>query len=167
MKFDVFSWDEVKPNVENQAEKGTLQLRASAQAALYVTAQGVETLAGFASEWSLEISEAVTYRLDAPKGVRLFKYRPFMDTSVSPEGETFTNIDRMPHESGMMAEVTRARRMFEIEKRQMINEIRREASIARKSFAPKRAGIKAEAEAEPAPEIAQGDLETKKEETNK
>lgn len=137
MKFDMFSWDEVKPNVENEAQKGTLFVRCSALAALYVTAQGVETLAGYGAEWSLEISEAVTYRVDAPKGVRVFKHRPFMETAVEADGEVFTNIDRMPHESGMMAEVTRARRMLEIEKRQMLNDIRREASIARNSVKAK------------------------------
>lgn len=137
MKFDVFSWDEVKTNAENQSAKGVLRLFVSAPAPLYITAQGVESLAGYGAEHTVEVSEEVTFRVEAPKGVRCFKHRAFAETAFEAEGETFTNIDRMPHESGLLADVTRARRMLEVEKRQMLADIRREASIARNSVKAK------------------------------
>lgn len=153
MKFDVFSWDEVKTNVETQSPKGVLRLLCSAPSPLYITAQGVESLAGYGSDHTVEVSEEVTFRVEAPKGVRCFKYRAFAETSVEAEGETFTNIDRMPHESGLLADVTRARRMLEIEKRQMLNDIRREASIARNSVKAK-APVAPPADTAPAPEAS-------------
>lgn len=132
-KFDVFVWDEAKTNEKIAHPKGQLRLRTSAPCALYIEAQGVEALAGYAADFDLEVSEAVTFRIEAPKGVRAFKYAP-LATSFESQGEVFTNIDRMPHESGMLAEVTKARRMLEIERRSMLAEIRKEASIARASL---------------------------------
>lgn len=134
MKFDPFSWHEVKANEEIQVRKGWLRLRCSAAAPLYVSAEGHEVCAGVASAFDLDLSEAVSFRLDAPKGVRVFLHRPF-DTSVEPEGEVFTNIDRMPSESGSMAEVTRAMRVFELQRRAALREIRaeRDALVAVKA----------------------------------
>lgn len=131
-KFDVFSWDEVKTNEKVKNAKGQLWLRFSAPSALYIEAEGVEALAGYATEFDLEISEAVTFRVEAPKGVRAFRFSP-PATSVVAAGEVFTNIDRMVHESGMVAEVTKARRLLEMERRQMLADIRREAAVARAS----------------------------------
>ena len=64
-------------------------------------------------------------RVDAAPGVRIFLYRGY-SSSVRDEGEVFTNIDRMAHESGAMQEVTRARRLFEIERRAALAEMRAE-----------------------------------------
>lgn len=149
-KFDVFTWEEVQINEKTEARKGRLRLRISQPVPVYIEAQGFEVLAGYASDFDLEISEAVTFRVEAPEGVRAFRYAPF-PTSTVADGEVFTNIDRMPHESGMLAEVTRARRMLEIEKRQMLAEIRREMAITRnvaRSIATPEAEVQAEAEAE-------------------
>lgn len=151
-KFDVFVWNEVKANEKIQVGKGNLRLRVSQPAPLYIEAEGVEALAGFAADFDLEVSEAVTFRLEAPKGVRVFLYNA-LPTSTVAEGEVFTNVDRMPHESGMMAEVTRARRMFELERRQALEELRRETAIMRAQVKtaskPKRA--------DPAEGITEGD----------
>lgn len=133
MKFDPFSWDEVKTNEETTFGKGTLRLRLSAPAALYVQAQGVEALAGYGAAFDVEVSEDVIFRVEAPKGVRAFREVP-QPTSFQPIGEVFTNIDRMVQESGAVAEVTRARRQLEIERREMLREIRIEAAKARKFY---------------------------------
>lgn len=125
MKFDIFSWQEVKPNEEIQARKGVLRVRASAPVALYVQADGYEVLAGVGLTHEVDLSEAVIWRAEAPKGTRVF-WQPPAVTSVRCEGEVYTNIDRMPHESGQVAEVTRALRMFELQRRQALREIRAE-----------------------------------------
>lgn len=153
MKFDVFAWEEVKTNEEVEVQKGRLQLRLSTPCPVYFTAQGVEALIGFSASVDVEVSEEGTVNIHAPKGARAFYHRGF-PSSVAAEGEVFTNIDRMPQESGMLAEVTRARRQLEIERRSMIMDIRREASIARASFRKEKdkPGRKASAEAEATPE---------------
>ncbi|UIB81392.1 hypothetical protein [Flyfo microvirus Tbat2_93] len=159
MKFDPYSWNEVKTNVEIPQAKGRLQLRLSQACPLYITAQGVEALAGVSAEHDWEVSEEVTFRVDAPKGVRAFLFTP-LPTSAQADPAGWTNIDRMPHESGAVAEVSKARRLLEMERRSMLSEIRREAAIARASI--KGATEKAEKankarKAEPEEGLAEGD----------
>lgn len=125
MKFDPVCWNEVNPNEKVQAAKGVLRVRASAPAPLYIEAEGCEALCGVGTAFDVELSEAVTFRLDAPKGVRVFVHRP-LATTVHAAGEVYTNIDRMPDESGSLMEVTRARRQLELERRAMLREIRAE-----------------------------------------
>lgn len=130
MKFDLFNWKEEYINVEIEVPKGKLRLRCSAPCPLYVKAHGVEALAGYDTAFDLDLSEAVAFRLQAPKGVRLFREVP-PRSSFEPDGEVFTNIDRMPDESGTLAEVTRARRMFELEQRSALREMRAEMAELR------------------------------------
>lgn len=147
MKFDPFAWDEVNTNAENESRKGKLQLRSSAPVALYITAQGYEVLAGYGTSFDLDLAETFSFRIEAGKGVRAFRHNP-TPSSVVAVGEIYTNPDRMPHESGSMAEVLRARRMLEIERRSMMAEMRQEFAAMRAASAP-------------APEpIAQGENET-------
>lgn len=160
-KFDVFAWEEIKTNEEIQVARGRLQLRLSTPCPVYFTAQGVEALIGFTSQIDVEVSEAGTVNVHAPKGARAFYHRRF-PSSVEADGEVFTNIDRMPNESGMLAEVTRARRQLEIERRSMVEEIRREAAVARASLRPSnldkpKSKAKPETAAEPDGEAAQAD----------
>lgn len=122
MKFDPFTWQEVKANEKTQI-KGQLRVRCSSEAPLYIEAEGVEVLAGVGHTFDLELAETVTWRVDAPVGVRVFYHRPHA-TSHKFEGERWTNIDRMPDESGSMAEVLRARRQFELERRAFLKEMR-------------------------------------------
>ncbi|WP_296222913.1 hypothetical protein [uncultured Sphingomonas sp.] len=158
MKYDPFSWDEVKPNEEVKFSQGRLRLQLSAPAALFITCQGVEGVASFGAFHDVEVSEEVTFRVEGAKGLRVFMRRSF-GTSVEAEGEVYTNADRMPFESGVVAEVTRARRQLELERRAMLKEIRTEAAIARASLraekktTPQKGGVQsadvmAEAEAQ-------------------
>lgn len=116
MKFDLFSWLEAKTNEEIKVGKGVLRLRCSAPSPLYLKAEGHEVLAGVSTAFEIDLAEEVTFRLDAPKGVRLFRYLPDQ-TSLPASGETFFNLDRMPHESGNLAEVNAALRKFELQQR--------------------------------------------------
>lgn len=127
MKFDPFSWREVPNNEETPFGKGRLRLRLSGRAPLYVSAQGVEALVGIEENFEVEVSEDVTFRVDGPDGLRAFLYDP-EPTTTEPEGEVFTNADRMPMESGSLAEVTRALRVFEMERRTALREIRQETA---------------------------------------
>ncbi|SEH91223.1 hypothetical protein [Paracoccus alkenifer] len=130
MKLDPFAWSEVNLNEKIQAGKGILRVRCSAPAPLYVEAEGYEVLAEVGTSFEIDLSEAVTWRVDAPKGARIF-WMPPPVTSHRPYGEVYTNIDRMPHESGQLAEVTRAMRMLELERRSVLKEIRSEAAALR------------------------------------
>lgn len=147
-KFDPLSWKEVKTNETLQAPKGRLLMRLSSPCPVYASTQGYQALIGFAAEIDATFSEPCEVEVAAPKGVRAFVYEPEGASFVALT-ETFTNIDRMPQESGTVAEVTRARRQLEIERRSMIADIRKEAAMARASIregATKRTDQKADAD---------------------
>ena len=132
-KFNPLQWKEVKTNETLQAPKGRLLLRLSTPCPVYVSTEGYQVLLGFASEFDATFSEAVEVEIAAPKGARAFAFEP-EGCSFTCLSETFTNIDRMPNESGALAEVTRARRQLEIEKRQMLAELRAETANMRASL---------------------------------
>lgn len=136
MKFDPLAWDEVSPNEENIC-KGTLRVRSSREGALYVQVEGVEALYGLGTSFDVQTPAEMIWRLDAPTDARVFVQRMF-GTSFECEGETFTNIDRMPHESESVAEVTRARRMLELERRAFLAEVRAENAAIAAQLAAKR-----------------------------
>lgn len=147
MKFDPLNWQEEKPNAEIQAPKGKLRLRLSQAAPVFVSVEGFEALAGVGTTFDLEVSEAVTFRVEASKSCRVFRQVAFGTTVRVDADEVFTNADRMPFESGALAEVTRARRMLEIERREMMREMR--AEHARTKAAIRRARGEDEPQAEP------------------
>jgi len=137
MKFDLFRWHEVKPNDKIQAPKGFLRLRLSQASPVYLEAEGYEVLLGVSSSFDVELSQAVTFRAEAPSKTRVFFERGF-GSSVEQSGEVFTNIDRMVDESGTVSEITRAMRMFELERRATLKEIRQErASLLKQVQASK------------------------------
>ena len=149
MKFDPLAWDEVSPNEENIC-KGTLRVRSSREGALYVQVEGVEALYGLGTSFDVQTPAEMIWRLDAPSDARVFVQRMF-GTSFECEGEAFTNIDRMPHESESMAEVTRARRMLELERRSFLAEVRAEnAAIAAELAAKRQAAAEESEPVEPA-----------------
>lgn len=136
MRFDPLAWDEVSPN-EEYICKGTLRVRSSREGALYVQVEGVEALYGLGTSFEVQAPAEMIWRLEAPAEARVFVQRMF-GTSFECEGETFTNIDRMPHESESMAEVTRARRMLELERRSFLAEVRAENAAMTAQLAAKR-----------------------------
>lgn len=161
-KFDPLQWSEVNPNEEIQAPEGRLRLRLSEAAPVYVTAHGVEVLAGIASEIDAVTSAEMTFRVEGD--VRAFLFSPLRRV-FSPGGEAFTNADRMPMESGTVAEVSKALRLFKLEQRALVAEVRSEraalqAERAREpeveaevipADAPEQSEVDPEPEPEPAP----------------
>jgi len=130
MKFSPLNWNEVSPNEKIEAPKGWLRLRLSAPCSLYIEAQGYEALAGFGTTFDLELSEAVSFRAVGPKDTRVFHYEPDPST-FTPKGEVYTNIDRMPDESGNLLEVRQGMRQLELMRRAVLRDIRaaRDASL--------------------------------------
>ena len=122
MKINPLEWSEVNETTF-QAE-GVLQLRSADPFAIAIETEGVEVVLGAASEHRVPLvgpsrvtlvgGESRVFRRDIPSRV----YRM--------TGEKFTNIDRLPQESGTVAEVTKALRLAKLEQRAMIREIREE-----------------------------------------
>lgn len=129
MKFDPTSWNEVKPNENHEALKGWLRVRFSAPCPLYIETHGVEALVGVGTAFDVEVAEAFSWKVIASGDVRVFVFET-PDTTHKCEGTVFTNIDRMPEESGSLLEVKKALRMFELQKRDMLREIRQERDRA-------------------------------------
>lgn len=125
MKYDPFIWSEVIPNQAFGGPMGRLVLNLSAPAALFISAEGVESCAGYGAFFDLSISEAYSFRVEASKSVRVF-VRDMPNVTYEPTGESYTNIERLPMESGSMIEIKKALRMQKLEQRELLNEIRRE-----------------------------------------
>lgn len=126
MKFNPLEWSEVKQNAQVQIPSGLLQLRSSAPFALAIESEGVEVPYGEAHEFRLVLKNdaRITVKGKAPV---VKKDRPRRD--FKSEGEVFTNLDRMPYESGSVDAVTRAARMFKLEQRAMMRELREERAL--------------------------------------
>ena len=131
MKLDFTKIHEVdKPYAQNPTPKGGLRLQCSDPfASIFVTGFGVEVLAGV-GQCELTFSEdaQATFRVVSEKGCRAFLTLP-QAVSYDDPGEVFTNVDRKPHESGTIAEITRKLREFSLiasqEKRQLRDERRK------------------------------------------
>lgn len=155
MKFNPYNWNEVKHDQTINVEKGRVQLRLSKPAAVYVTAQGYQTLVGHGTTFDFEVTEEVSVNIEASASTRWFIYQPGQ-TAKPAEGTVFTNIDRMIQESGTITEVKRALRQLEIERRSALREIRHasNAFTKRKTAAEKMAEPAIEPAIEPVAEPA-------------
>lgn len=126
MKFSPFQWKEIANEKPQQVGTGRVLVQCSAPVALFVESEGVTACAGYAASFDLVLSDAAQIRVSGPKGVRAFLFDPER-SSVPARGEVFTNIDRMPGESGALAEVLKARRILDLEMREARIAIRAEA----------------------------------------
>lgn len=124
MKHDLFNWSEVDDQKTFRHAEGSVRVRCSLPCALYAEAEGFETLVGYGSSFDFEISQAVTLRVDGPAKLRVFVFEPLSTSSVY-EGETYTNTDRLPMESGSVFEVTKAMREMRLLHQQQMREMRR------------------------------------------
>lgn len=131
MRFNPFEWEEINVEETRSAPKGRLWLRCSEECAVYLTAQGYEVLGAVGREIDLTLSEEnVTYRVEAPPNARVFVYSPRVQF-IEPEGEVFTNPDRLPSESGTLMETRRAMRLFQIEQQALLRQMREDAAKLR------------------------------------
>ena len=123
MKFDPYEWQEIVIGQEIPGKPGGFRLVLSKPSAVYITAQGYEALLGFGTVFDVKIATEYTYRVEQSQVLRAFADTP-PDAHYEPEGEVFTNADRLVMESGAVAEVTRALRLLKFEQRRAMEEIR-------------------------------------------
>lgn len=152
MKFNPLEYNEVKGN-EVEVSSGIVRLRASAPFSVAVIAHGVEASIGRAASHEFRLAEPATLLIEAEKGLKVF-IKDTPSRVVTMKGEKFTNIDRMPHESGSLDAVTRAVRLLRLQDRARLRqqfEERELLELQRKQAAAKAAsGPKVEAKQEAA-----------------
>lgn len=160
MKFNPEEWQEVKANEKIGVSQGRLWLRLTQAAPVLVTSNaGVETLVAFDKEVDVEVTDCAFAQF-TDKAARGWVYVHPVN-AYEPDGEVFTNADRMPYESGSVNEVTAALRMFKLEQRAILREARaelneitarRDALIAEGDGVPVDAD-EGESQPEPQPEL--------------
>ena len=126
MKFNPTDWKEVKPNAEIEVgQQALLQLRTTAHASLFVTTEGVEALAGEGTAFYVSIPPLSSFKVNLLTPGKVYQKvthnRAFRDTS-----EVFTNIDRLPHESGNMAAVLAPGRIQQLNFNRMMRQMKAE-----------------------------------------
>lgn len=150
MRFNPYEWEEINVQEIRAAPKGRLWLRCSEECSVYLTAQGYEVLGAVGREIDLTLSEEVTFLVEAPASARVFLYKPHVQL-IHPEGEVFTNADRMPSESGAMMETRRALRLLQLEQQAVLRQMReQQAALTPKVPIPDPAPLDPE-KAAPAP----------------
>lgn len=121
-KFNPDHWSKIEDGQEIESAAGIVHVRAAQEVSLFVIVDGVEALAGNGKEIKVRIAKPLTFRVE---GGDAFHYTPVREMPVRAT-EVFTNVDRMPHESGAVLEVRKAMRLFELEQREMLKRMRKE-----------------------------------------
>lgn len=131
MKFDPLNWGPIQEGKDYAAKNGRVLLRASQKIAVYIAVEGVEALAGVGFEVDAAVSPGATFRCEAVADTpsAIFAYDRAA-ANFTPQGEVFSNADRKPMESGMLAEVTKAMRELKIQQHVM----RKEMAIERQKI---------------------------------
>lgn len=127
MKFDPFNWSKVSVEKVYEAPLGgRVWVRASQPVNLFVEVDGYEVLAGSGQEIDIQTQaeDGVKLRVEGGNDAAVFLYSPQRTVFEPSDGETFTNIDRKPLESGSVLEVQRAMRMLRLEERAMMARVR-------------------------------------------
>lgn len=126
MKFNPLEWSEVSGE-KIESGPGIVQLRSALPFSVVVQCLGTEAPTGFGTSHRIALPEAATLTLVATAAV--YK-KDTPSRVVHMKGEKFTNIDRLPQESGTLAEVTKALRLLKLEERAMMRRIRQERAEA-------------------------------------
>lgn len=148
MKLNPSEWSVAR---EKFQAKGVVRLRGQTPFAVRLSVDASEVVLGEETQHTLYLDK-VTQVVILSKQPVYMKAQP--SRVVHPTGEVFTNIDRLPNESGTVAEVTKALRMLKLEERAMIRRIREEIRSADEVIEPRQprtegaAENEAEAEAE-------------------
>ena len=114
---------------KNRSPLGLLLLRSVSPFGLAIEVEGVEAAYGFATDFRVSLPEAARITLTPSGSAPIFR-KDTPSRVVHMTGEKFTNIDRLPQESGSMLEVTKALRMLKLEERAMVRRIREERDLA-------------------------------------
>lgn len=130
MRFDPFVWDEIETVTDHVGPDGRLRLKLSAPGALYVESAGFTALVGYAAEFDVQLQVDYRFRVEG-KDLRAFIFNP-VPATFACEGETFTNIDRRPTESGTLQEINGRLRLFELQQREILRNVRFERAELRR-----------------------------------
>lgn len=118
MRFDVLSWAEIDPALSfHQTAQGRVWVRATVPVAVFIQTDETEALAGVGHEVDVTVAEGAAFRVEAPKGARVFAYAPYRQV-IEASPEVFTNADLMPLESGSVLAVKEELRRFRLEQRE-------------------------------------------------
>lgn len=126
MKINPLEWKELDET--SFVAQGLLLLQSADPFALAVETLGVEVSIGAATSHRIPLAEPAKVTLLGGT-MKVYRKEPPPRLVVSNE-ETFTNIDRLPQESGTMLEITKAVRLMKLEERAAIRRIREEREIA-------------------------------------
>ena len=146
MKINPLEWKAIDHETPFEAS-GVLQLRSSAPFGLSLQALGVETAIGHDTAFRVPLPEASQVIIAGATAPVYMKTLP--SRLVRMKGEKFTNIDRLPQESGTVAEVTKALRLMKLEQRAIMRAIREERASLDASRAKTEEAV---IEDDPAPE---------------
>jgi len=125
MKLNPLEWNEL--NETTFSAQGLLLLRSSEPFALSIETMGVQVSVGPETAHRIPLPDGAQVTL-VGGSAKVYRKAPPPRLVVANE-ETFTNIDRLPQESGTMLEVTKAIRLMKIEERATIRRIREEREI--------------------------------------
>jgi len=151
MKLNPLEWNEL--NETTFPAQGLLLLRSSEPFALSIETMGVQVSVGPETAHRIPLPD-VSQVTVVGGSAKVYRKAPPPRLVVSNE-ETFTNIDRLPQESGTMLEVTKAIRLMKIEERATIRRIREEREILDKVREARDAKAKAD------DDVVDGDDEAK------
>ena len=148
MKINPLEWSEVHETTF--PAEGVLLLRSSQPFALSVESYGVSVAVGPETAHRIPLPEASQVTI-VGGAAKVYRKSP-PSRVVHMTGEKFTNIDRLPTESGTMLEVTKALRMLKLEERAMVRRIREERDLALAATKAKQAEVSEVIEPDPDPE---------------
>ena len=135
MKINPLEWNEVDETTFEA--QGLLLLRSAAPFALSIETFGVAVAVGAATSHRVPLPEVAKVTLVGGEA-KVYRKDPPPRFVVSNQ-ETFTNIDRLPQESGTMLEVTKALRLMKLEERAIVRRIREEREITNAVLAARKA----------------------------
>lgn len=119
--FDPKVWTNIKAGIYLPAASGQIKIKSEQQSVVWVKNGENEAIAAVGHECDLRVAEGSQFKVVTKGAVCVLdRAREF----VAYESPVYTNVDRMPHESGNYDEVTRALRKMQFEHRAMMDEIR-------------------------------------------
>lgn len=121
--FNSGDWREEKGTTFEVAS-GVLFVMSNKPVSVFVETDGVESFLGTGTQIRYKTQAKMNVRLERPPASIVHVYDPIKQVT-RPTGPVFTNADRMPLESGTLFEIRRAARMFQLERKRQVEEMRR------------------------------------------
>lgn len=147
-KFNTFDWKEVPYGESIEITSGRLHVRATEDVSVIVEDENGEAIAGTGRDIqaSFEGQKVVYATVIAPEGTRVFMFERDV-VPVSRRDVVFTNVERMPMESGTLLEVKKELRSFQLQQQGYMRELRAErAALRKEQEAAKKAAVEPDQE---------------------